>query len=374
MSKQRNYFKKNLVAMPLGMLLSFAAYTSVTEIQKTQSKLKQLNAQISSLQHTLNSAHDKRSVLNKELSSTERQIGQGIRDLHDIQQIIAEKSIKIKVLQNKVNQLNKQLITQQQLLAKHIRTRYQMGEYQPIKWLLNQDDPYKISRFLIYYQYIIKSRQQLIEHIDETRQQLKHNKEMLNKEFKENQKLNEKLTENQHQLEEHRNYHAALIQSLNSEIQTKQHSLLEAKHNKENLARLLKTLSEQSIAQTSKPFDQMRKKLPRPVQSQSRSLQKMNQGVTFFADEGTPVTAVYPGKVVFSDWLKGYGLLLIIDHGQGFMTLYAHNESLFKNKGDNVHQNEQIASAGHSGGIKQNGLYFEIRQRGKAIPPLDWLS
>ena len=137
---------------------------------------------------------------------------------------------------------------------------------------------------------------------------------------------------------------------------------------------LLKPLSQQSITQAQKPFRTMYKKLPRPIQTRSRSLQKMNQGVTFFADEGTPVTAVYPGTVVFSDWLKGYGLLLIIDHGQGFMSLYAHNESLFKKKGQTARQNEQIASVGHSGGIKQNGLYFEIRLRGKAVPALDWLS
>jgi septal ring factor EnvC (AmiA/AmiB activator) len=118
----------------------------------------------------------------------------------------------------------------------------------------------------------------------------------------------------------------------------------------------------------------MRKKLPLPIHTAHKSLTTMNQGVTFFADEGTMVTAVYPGKVVFSDWLKGYGLLLIIDHGQGYMTLYAHNQSLFKRKGESVLQNEQIASVGHSGGIKQNGLYFEIRDKGKAVPPLGWLS
>jgi septal ring factor EnvC (AmiA/AmiB activator) len=103
-------------------------------------------------------------------------------------------------------------------------------------------------------------------------------------------------------------------------------------------------------------------------------MQKMNQGVTFFADEGAEVTAVYPGKVVFSDWLRGYGLLLIVDHGNGFMTLYAHNQSLFKNKGQWVSQNEHIANVGHSGGIKQNGLYFEIRLQGKAISPLGWIA
>jgi septal ring factor EnvC (AmiA/AmiB activator) len=118
----------------------------------------------------------------------------------------------------------------------------------------------------------------------------------------------------------------------------------------------------------------MRKKLPPPIQGHRRSVEKMNQGVTFFADEGAEVTAVYPGKVVFSDWLRGYGLLLIVDHGNGFMTLYAHNQSLFKNKGQWVSQNEHIANVGHSGGIKQNGLYFEIRLQGKAISPLGWIA
>lgn len=364
----------NLLTIPLGMLLGFALYAAPSAMQQTQSKLKQLDVQINHLQQTLNSAHDKRGVLNKELSATEKQIGQGVHELRTIQQNMSTKSNKISELQNKVNQLNAKLNTQQQLLASHVRARYQMGEYQPLKWLLNQDDPYKVSRVLTYYQYIVKSRQQLIEQIDTTRTKLNQSKEILHSELTENQKLKVELTKNQQQLEQTKNYHTALIKSLNNEIQNKQHSLHDAQKNKDNLARLLKTLAQQSVAQASKPFNQMRKKLPLPVQAQSRSLRKMNQGVTFFADEGTVVTAVYPGKIVFSDWLKGYGLLLIIDHGQGFMTLYAHNESLFKRKGESVRQNEQIASVGHSGGIKQNGLYFEIRLRGKAIPPLAWLS
>ncbi len=374
MMKQSNKLRDNLTAIPLGMLLGFALYASPSAIQQTQSKLKQLDVQINHLQQTLNSAHDKRGVLNKELSATEKQIGQGVHELRTIQQNISSKSNKISALQNKVNQLSKKLTTQQQLLASHIRARYQMGEYQPLKWLLNQDDPYQVSRVLTYYQYLVKSRQQLIEQIDTTRNKLNQSKEILHNELAENQKLKSELTKNQEQLKQTKNYHTALIKSLNNEIQNKQNTLRDAQKNKDNLARLLKTLSQQSVAQASKPFNQMRKKLPLPVQTQSRSLRKMNQGVTFFADEGTVVTAVYPGKVVFSDWLKGYGLLLIIDHGQGFMTLYAHNESLFKRKGESVRQNEQIASVGHSGGIKQNGLYFEIRLRGKAIPPLAWLS
>jgi septal ring factor EnvC (AmiA/AmiB activator) len=93
-----------------------------------------------------------------------------------------------------------------------------------------------------------------------------------------------------------------------------------------------------------------------------------------FAGEGDAVTAVLPGKIVFTDWLKGYGYLLIIDHGHGLMTLYAHNKTLLKHKGDIVTQGEKIASVGHSGTIKKNGLYFEVRRQGKATSPLAWLA
>ncbi|KTD35626.1 peptidase, M23/M37 family [Legionella moravica] len=365
-----------LSVIALGMLIHFSleATPAPSPVLQTQTKLKQLDAQINNLKQTLATAHDKRGILNQELSGTEKQIGEGIHRLRSIQNDIKSKEQKIAELHAKAELLNKQLATQQQLLANHVRARYQMGEYQPLKWILTQDDPYKISRILTYYQYIIKSRQELIDKIGETRTNLSENKDKLNNELAENQKLHNQLSQHQQQLEQNKRYHTTLIESLNNDIQNKQHDLQEFEKDKANLSRLLKSLSQQSVVQSSKPFIQMRKKLPLPVQNVQRSLRRMNQGVTFFADEGAVVTAVYPGKVVFSDWLKGYGLLLIIDHGQGFMTLYAHNQSLFKHKGQTVRQNEQIASVGHSGGIKQNGLYFEIRLRGKAVPPLDWLS
>jgi septal ring factor EnvC (AmiA/AmiB activator) len=351
--------------------INHAAHESMTQ---TQTRLKQINGKIDLLRRTLASANDRRGALNKELSSTEKQIGEVIQQLHSIQRNRQDKEQKIAVLQNKINDLNKQLHLQQHLLAAHVRARYQMGEYQPLKWVLDQNDPYKINRLLTYYQYIIKSRQQLIDQIALTHKKITENKEQLNTELATNQQLQQQLVSHQHQLEQHKQYHTALIESLDNEILSQQNTLHDFEKDKHNLARLLTSLAQQSAIQNSVPFINMRKKLPAPVQTANRTMQKMNQGVTFFAEEGAVVTSVYPGRIVFSDWLKGYGLLLIIDHGQGFMTLYAHNQSLFKHKGQTVRQNEQIASVGHSGGIKQNGLYFEIRLRGKAISPFDWLS
>jgi septal ring factor EnvC (AmiA/AmiB activator) len=351
--------------------INHAAPESMTQ---TQTRLKQINDKIDLLRRTLASANDRRGALNKELSSTEKQMGEVIQQLHAIQPNIKDKEQKIATLQNKINDLNKQLHLQQNLLAAHVRARYQMGEYQPLKWVLDQNDPYKINRLLTYYQYIIKSRQQLIDQIALTHKKITENKEQLNNELATNQQLQQQLVSHQHQLEQHKQYHTALIESLDNEIHSQQNVLHDFEKDKHNLSRLLASLAQKSAIQNIVPFIKMRKKLPAPVQTANRTMQKMNQGVTFFAEEGAVVTSVYPGRIVFSDWLKGYGLLLIIDHGQGFMTLYAHNQSLFKHKGQTVRQNEQIASVGHSGGIKQNGLYFEIRLRGKAISPFDWLS
>ncbi|KTC75475.1 peptidase, M23 family [Legionella birminghamensis] len=344
-----------------------------SSVQQTKNKLRQLDTQINRLKQVLASANDKRGALNRELAGTEKQIDKAIQQLHSIQTNIDSKQQKIMSLEQHIRELNQQLIKQQQQLASHVRARYKIGVYQPVKWIINQDEPYSISRLLTFHQYIVQSRQHIIDAIDNTKKNLTLNQQSLREELTEQRKLQHRLHIHQAQLQEDKNYHKAVLQSLNNEIQSKEHTLAEFEHNKENLSRLLKTLALKSIvAVPRQAFSQMRHKLPRPIQS--RSLQRMNQGVTFFAGEGTPVRAVSSGKIVFSDWLNGYGLLIIIDHGQGFMTLYAHNQSLFKRKGATVQQGEQIASVGHSGGIKQNGLYFEVRQRGKAVPPLEWLA
>lgn len=358
----------------IATLLSSVFAAENKAVLQTKNKLKELDAQISKLKQTLASANDKRGVLNQELSNTEKQIGQGIQQLRHIQQGMQDKQHTIVALEQKVKLLNEQLLKQQQLLAQHITARYKTGEYEPLKLIITQNEPYSINRLLTYYQYIIHSRQQIIDEIDTTRSNLTQSQQRLQDEVTEQKTLHQQLLSHQQQLEQNKQYHTTLIQTLNQDIQNKQHALTEVEQNKENLARLLKTLALESVTQPKQPFLSMRHKLPKPVHADKQAITSMNQGVTFFAGEGTPVNAVYPGKVVFSDWLNGYGLLLIIDHGQGFMTLYAHNQSLFKQKGASVAQGEQIASVGHSGGIKQNGLYFEVRQRGKAVSPLDWLS
>lgn len=368
--QSKQFFLKFLmIALGFTSLISHSSTPSITQ---TQTQLKQLDVKMNTLKGHLATAHDKREVLNQELAVTEKQMGEGLHQLQELQELITQKEIHIAKLNKKVQESNHQLQIQQQLLASHVKARFQMGEYQPLKWLINQDDPHKMSQIITYYQYVIKSRQHLMAQIDSAQKTLYKDNKTLEQELSQKLHLKNQISQHQEQLEQNKKYHNNLIGQLNQDIQSNQNTLVEFQKNKDNLKNLLKTLAQQSFASPSKPFANMRKQLPRPVQT--KNFKKMNQGVTFFANEGTAVTAVYPGKILFSDWLKGYGLLLILDHGQGFMTLYAHNQSLLKHKGDIVRQKEQIAVVGHSGGIKQNSLYFEIRLKGKAISPLDWLS
>ena len=354
------------------LCLSLPAQTAT--LTQTKDKLKILNNQINHLQQTLKSAHNKHEILHQELATTEKKISVIVQELHTSQQHIVYQQQTIAALEKQINALKDDIHSQQAYVAKHLRARYTMGEYQPLKWLLNQDTPYKTSRILTLYQYLVQSRLKTIDALETNTKKLNVSQTKLREELQAEEQLQKKIHDQQQKLEQDKLYNQAIIQSLDQDIQNQQQTLLEYQKNKDNLSSLVKTLSQKSIVQRLIPFMSQSKKLPFPVYVNRSNLRPMNQGLIFYANEGSTVTAVSTGKVVFSDWLKGYGLLLIIDHGEGFMTLYAHNQSLFKQKGENVTRGEQIATVGHSGGIKQNGLYFEIRQRGKAVPPLKWLT
>ena len=367
---------RQLVFILLSIYIPLSCATNSNSVKQTESKLKELNHKISQLQTNLSKVHNKRGLLNKELAGTEKKISQNLQELQLIKQDIHSKEQKIIQLEKHMQDLNRDLVSQQTLLKAHVQSRYRIGEYQPLKWALNQDDPYALSRLMTYHQYLIRRRQSLIDGIGTLQKNITSDKQNIKSAILAKQGLEHKLTHHKNDLEQNKHYHNKIILSLDKEIQSTEKTLSEYEKNKANLSRLLKTLTQQSqnITQVKFPFANMRHKLPKPVQVPAQSMKKMNQGLTFFAAEGTPIKAVYPGKIVFSDWLNGYGLLLIIDHGQGFMTLYAHNQALFKKKGSSVLQGEQIASVGRCCGLKQNGLYFEVRQRGKATPPLEWLT
>lgn len=356
------------------LLLVNTSYAESPAMAQTKNKLKQLETKMTQLQHHINHAHDQQSVLQQDLTRTEQQIHNGVGKLKVMQHAMEGKQRQITQLQQQANTLSQQLRSQQQIFAEHIRARYKMRDNQPVQWLFNQSSPHSIDRLMTFYQYLVHSRQLVMDDVKKSQLSLSLVQKKLNQELLEQQQLEKELTRHQQELDKDKRRRLTLIQSIAHDIQNKQQTLQTYQQNKANLSRLLNTLTQQSVVQTRRPFAQMRRKLQKPLATNSQGLQKINQGVVFFADEGTPVMSVFPGKVVFSDWLNGYGLLLIVDHGWGFMTLYANNKTLLKHRGDIVNQGEKISIVGHTGTLKKSGLYFEIRQRGRAVNPLEWMS
>jgi septal ring factor EnvC (AmiA/AmiB activator) len=376
---------KQLISIVLLFWINEHMAFASNETLQTKQQLNQVKQKMGKLEKTINDDIGNRQSLYQKLAETEKKINQHIQTLNATKKAIEKKQQGIHNTTQIISQLNQKLISKQATFSQHLRIRYQIHQIHPLQWFFGQQNPNDLSRFLTYYQYLIHSDEQLIHDVRETKNSLAANQGILKIELAKLKLLEQAALDYQKKLAEAKKQHHGVIQTLDQTIQSKQQILTNYKQDQARLQTLLEQLSRASYSTHSSTLIQPN--LPTPTVAQARLNAKflsplngnhqarpMNQGMFFLAQEGAPVTAVLPGKVVFSDWLNGYGLLLIIDHGQGMMSLYAHNESLFKSKGTLVKPGEQIATVGHTGGIRENGLYFELRSRGKVIPPRQWLA
>ena len=367
--------KKSLfILFPSVLLLINMSHANTPTMIQTKSQLKQIENKMNQLQRHINKTHDKQSVINKELSNTEKQLHQGQEQIKKTQRAMLDKQRRMTALAQQIKLLSDQLSAQKELLAQHVRAYYKINRSQPINSVLNPDKENTTNRLLTLNRYLVRKREQAIGNINNIKKSLLFNQNKFHQELVSQEHIQQVLTKRQQAYDNEKRYRKSLMSALEQEIKNQQQTLLTYKRNKANLSHLLAVLAQKSVIQTRHPFTQMRRKLHKPVATNSHGVQKINQGVVFFSNEGAPVSSIFPGKIVFADWLNGYGLLLIIDHGRGSMTLYGNNKSLLKHKGEIVNQGEKIALVGHSGTLKENGLYFEIRQRGKAVNPLEWMS
>jgi len=254
-----------------------------------------------------------------------------------------------------------------------VRARHRLGALRPWEWLLHQETPRTMARLFVFYRYVFQADQQLIEQVRQTTKNLEKNQVVLTHEQQALQKLETELLHHQTHLARMQREQRTLVDTLSKTIQSKRDKLKTYQQDKARLQALLKTLAARHRPHP-KSFNLERSHLFYPLKSRSKETKPLNQGIVFLAREGTPVLAVLSGKVIFSDWLKGYGLLIIIDHGEGMLSLYAHNASLYVSQGISIKQGQQIATVGHTGGLRENGLYFEVRRRGRAVPPRQWMS
>jgi len=353
--------------------------TKATELQALQQRIK-------GLQQELELDTDKYAKSERKLRRTERKIGRinkKIRNL-DIQLKTQEKRLA-KLRRQEQNQ-RKDLSKQRQLLAGQIRASYATGKQEYIKILLNQKDPASLGRILTYYDYFNRARSDEIGQLTQTIASIKETQQALKEEQRKTRTFQQQRQDEKRALTASKTERKKLINRLRLEISSKSDQLAQMQRNEAELQRILQQL-ELALEEfptaapiIHKPFARLKGKLKWPIKGRhlhsfgsSRKLAKLRwNGVVIKAKEGANIRSIAHGQVIFSDWLRGYGLLLIIDHGDGYMSLYGHNQSLFKDVGDSVERNEVIGLIGNSGGSSQSALYFEIRHNSKPTNPKRW--
>jgi septal ring factor EnvC (AmiA/AmiB activator) len=352
--------------------------------RKTEAELRALNQKIDRI--TAQVSHDalERERQSAGLRSAEMSLGQARGELSRLNHEFADRSARRSALAQDKEHEQQALNNERAALAGQLRAAYMIGREEPLKLLLNQRDPLHSGRLYIYYSYFGRARAEQIGKIQEHVQRL----ESLDAELaQQQQELSGLKTAQQtqlQQLEQSRNDRQMVLASLNAAAQTRERSLARLKTQQADLERLMQEL-DHSLKTVPPPdnataFGRSRGQLPWPVaghvtaQFGARRASGVSwEGVVIATERGAPVAAVAAGRVVYADWLPGLGLLVIIDHGEGYMSLYGHNDRLFKGVGEQVATGESIAAAGDTGGRASPELYFEIRRAGKPVNPAPWL-
>lgn len=367
------------------VLLLLFGNTIAGERSAKEAELKQLRTRIAALQNELESARGQYDALRKRLRHSEQQIGSLTRKLRQLDTELGDRQAKLETLQQRANELEQLVASQRHYLAGQIRASYAMGRQEYMKILLNQENPATVGRVITYYDYLNKARIKRIETLGRNLRDLEQVRSELESETQRLRALRQQRAEEKRQLEASREERLEVLQRLKRQLADKDVQLAGMQRDEQELKQLIQALSEAledipAEPGNRKPFGTLKGKLKWPTSGpllasygSPRKLGKLVwQGVRIGAGSGQDVRAISYGRVAFADWLRGYGLLIIIDHGDGYMSLYGHNQSLYKETGDWVEAGEVVATVGDSGGQENSGLYFEIRKDGQPTDPVRW--
>ena len=419
-----------LIALTLTCMLQPAF---ADERAQTQQQLEATRQDIGELKKLLGKLQEEKSGVQKDLRSTETDIGKLEKQVEELQKELKKSEGELLRLDSEKKKLNSAKVEQQRLIAIQARAAYQGGRQEYLKMLLNQQHPEKFARTLTYYDYLSQARLEQLKGFNETLRQLANVEADIN--LQQAQLLTQKsaLDSQRAELDNVKAERQQVLAKLSSDVKDRDQKLQAREQDQADLAKVLKTIEEtlarqareaeaarqkaliaqqeaekkrqreaESVAtdaprKTVKstpgalvssagvsyggPFSQARGKLPWPVdgrllarfgESRGDDARTKWDGVMISAGAGTPVHAVHGGRVVFADWLRGAGQLVILDHGNGYLSLYGHNQTLLKSAGDIVKAGEVISTVGNSGGQATPALYFAIRQQGRPSDPAQW--
>jgi septal ring factor EnvC (AmiA/AmiB activator) len=365
-------------------ILSAGASATDHDEAARKAQLDALRERIEILRGEMRSTSGERSALTQELQVAEQQIGRLARRLRVLDGRLARQRQELDVLQDEQAQQAEALIGQRAELARQVRAAYAMGRQERLRILLNQQDPATVSRMMAYYDYLNRARAQKMRTIREHLAELADTERAIRREEAALAALLDDQQRELRALNDSQAQRQAVVAALTQDLQDQGERLDRLQNDERELKALIEGLGAALADIPAEPVERqrfagLRGRLPWPASGRithrygTPKLGSLSwDGVMISAPEGREVRAVHHGRVAFADWLRGFGLLLIIDHGDGFMTLYGHNQSLFKEVGDWVDTNEPVALVGSSGGRERSGVYFGIRHEGQPVNPANW--
>ena len=354
------------------------------EAQKTEAELAAIRAEIERIRNRMARDQVERDRLEKELREAELAVADARGRLERVREERAERTKRRAELAREKEQRQSELARERAALAGQLRAAYMIGREEPLKLLLNQKDPARVGRMFAYYGYFGRARAEQIDRIQAHVRRIEQLDQELQAEEKQLAALESEQRAELERLEQARSAREKVLARLESESRSRARTLERLKRQQAGLEKLLSELRramEQFPIDGKDAFAKVRGKLAWPVPGritarfgEPRAGGVKWDGILIAAERGTPVRAIYDGRVVYADWLPGLGLLTIIDHGDGYLSLYGHNDQLYKAVGERVRAGDPVAAVGDSGGRSRPELYFEIRRNGRPVDPRPWFK
>jgi len=361
--------------------------SGLSDIQRQEKKqeLEKLRERMAALRQKMEQKQQEKDSARNFLKNIEVRIGERAYVLRKINRHLRKQKRELKKLKKQQQNTRSKLASQRNILSEQIRAAYMIGRQEYLKLLLNQENPAAIGRTLTYYDYFHKARSH---HIDEAVVTIKKLDRLTRQVKTKTDEL--KASRKQQRIEKQRLEddfidRSIIVKAMEKDIADQGARLKKLTADEQSLQQLLneiRNIMPSMLTEIDKreTFAKRRGRLKWPVQGKvkrlfGKSRQAANlkwNGVLIPSKEGIEVKAVSHGRVAYADWLRGYGMLVIIDHGDGYMTLYGYNQALYKETGDWVEEGDVIATVGRSGGQSKSALYFEVRIKGQPSNPVKW--
>lgn len=367
-----------------GLALPAQAAVNWQDEEEHRQRLETVKRNIQQLQQRIAGIQTRRSKEEQALRDIEVRIQSRVREIRRLDGELDTLNRDIAQLAEEERETQRALQHQKTLLAEQLRAAHAMGREPGLKLLLDADSPREAQRLLTYYEYLNRAR---LEEIESYRTAIERVESIRGTLLDRNRQLTEsstRLAQARQELEQEKTQREKAIADVGRQLRRSEKELGQMIENQKQLEAVLreveKAVANLGLTEDATPFAELRRKLPWPASGPvvrdygSKSADGIGStGIVIRTAVNTPVRAVHHGRIVFSDWLRGFGLLIIVDHGEGFMSLYGYNQALLKETGEWVSQGDVLASSGSSGGQNDAGLYFEIRHQGKPENPLRWL-